>query len=278
MMKKLITVILIIQSFLAFSQKSAKMYPEVKKDSVIYYADNIEIYPISIAFEGQPELENLRIPETFKTIQVLPPQSTKNKVLALVVNDKKKGWKIKKMPVYYTLAGDATIKTYDSDYKYDLPFQKGKSFTVHQGYNGIFSHQNENSLDFTMPEGTEITAAREGKVIDAVQSNNTGCPTVSCANLANYISILHSDGTIAQYFHLKQNGVKVKAGDIVKRGDVIGLSGNTGWTNGPHLHFVCFLPSASSPKQRNTAKTLFRTGDGNKTEYLSEKKTYSKQY
>lgn len=278
MMKKIILLLLIVHSFLAFSQKSAKMYPEVKNDSVIYYADNIEIYPISIAFTGQPELENLKIPGQFKMIQVLPPQKMKNKVAAFVVADKKKGWRIRKMPNYYTLAGDATIKTYDSDYKYDLPFQKGKSFTVHQGYNGTFSHQNENSLDFTMPEGTEILAAREGKVIDAVQSNNSGCPSVNCANQANYISILHSDGTIAQYFHLKQNGVKVKIGDTVNKGDIIGLSGNTGWTNGHHLHFVCYLPDPASPKQRSTVKTLFRTGDGSKTEYLSEKKTYLKGY
>ncbi|WP_308116427.1 M23 family metallopeptidase [Chryseobacterium sp. GVT01B] len=277
-MKKITFLGSLICSLWAFSQKSAKMYYEHTKDIITYYADNIEIYPISITFSEQPETENLKSPEAFKMIRVLPPKSIKNKIAYFVVNDNRKGWKIKKMPAYYTLAGDATIKTYDADYTYDLPFQKGKSFNVYQGYNGIFSHQNENSLDFVMPEGTEITAAREGKVIDAVQNNNTGCPTSSCANQANYISILHSDGTIAQYFHLKQNGVKVKIGDEVKKGDLIGLSGNTGWTNGPHLHFQCFLPDPSKPKQKNTLKTLFRTGNGTKTEYLTEKKTYSKEY
>ncbi|WP_410494214.1 M23 family metallopeptidase [Chryseobacterium sp. CH21] len=72
--------------------------------------------------------------------------------------------------------------------------------------------------------------------------------------------------------------LKLNIGDEVKKGDLIGLSGNTGWTNGPHLHFQCFLPDPSKPKQKNTLKTLFRTGDGTKNEYLTEKKTYSKQY
>lgn len=276
-MKKIATFGLLVYSLSGFSQKNTKIYYEQKKDTILYYADNIEIYPISIIFSEQPELENLKNPECFKTIRVLPPKSMKRRITYFVVNDKKKGWKVKRMP-YYTLAGDATIVTYDTSYQYDLPFEKGKSFNVYQGYNGVFSHQNENSLDFVMPEGTEIIAARDGKVIETIQSNNKGCPTVDCANLANYISILHSDGTIAQYFHLKENGVKVKVGDDVRKGDLIGLSGNTGWTNGPHLHFQCFLPDPSKPKQKNTLKTLFRTGDGTKSEYLTEKKTYSKKY
>lgn len=277
-MKKKITLILLSQFALMFAQKPAKIYLEQKKDTVGYYVDNTEIYPISISFPQQPEVENMRIPEPFKLIQVIPAKSIKYRITYFVVNDKTKGWKIKKMPNYYTMIGDATVKTYDSDYQYALPFQKGKSFNVYQGYNGTFSHQNENSLDFVMPEGTEITAAREGKVIDAVQTNNKGCPTISCANLANYISILHSDGTIAQYYHLKQNEVKVKIGDTVQKGNPIGISGNTGWTNGPHLHFVCYLPDFTSPKQQKSIKTLFKTGDGSKSEYLTEKKTYAREY
>ena len=57
---------------------------------------------------------------------------------------------------------------------------------------------------------------------------------------ANFILIQHSDGTIGIYGHLKKGGNKVKVGDRVKAGDLIGLSGNTGFTNGPHLHFSVF--------------------------------------
>ncbi len=69
---------------------------------------------------------------------------------------------------YKTALGDITIKKYDTSFAYDLPFQKGKLFRVYQGYNGVFSHQNEKAIDFTMPEGTEILAAREGMVVQIV--------------------------------------------------------------------------------------------------------------
>lgn len=277
-MKKKLIFLLIIQFTFLFSQKNIKMYPERKGDTLTYYVDNQEIYPVSLVFSGQPEIENLKKPELFKTTQVIPAKSVKQKVTYFVVNDKKKGWAIKKMPSYLMYVGDITIKNYDNNYEYELPFQKGKSFNIYQGYNGTFSHHNEYSLDFTMPEGTEIVAAREGLVIDVLQSNNKNCPTKDCAPFGNYVTILHSDGTLAQYFHLKQNGAKVTIGDNVKNGQLIALSGNTGWSNGPHLHFVAYIPSATAEKYRITIKTLFKTGNGSKSEYLGEKKTYSKDY
>ncbi|WBZ94009.1 M23 family metallopeptidase [Chryseobacterium wangxinyae] len=277
-MKKFLILIFISQFCFIFSQKNVKMYNERKGDSINFYVDNQEIYPVSLVFSGQPETENLKKPELFKTTQVIPAKTSKKRVTYFVVNDKKKGWAIKKMPGYLMYIGDITIKNYDSTYQYDLPFAKGKAFLMYQGYNGTFSHQNENSLDFVMPEGTEILASREGLVIEVVQSNNKSCPTRSCAPFGNYVSILHPDGTIAQYYHLQQNGAKVKIGDAVSKGQPIALSGNTGWSNGPHLHFVTFLPSATGDKNRITIKTLFRTGDGKKVEFLEEKKSYSRAY
>jgi len=278
LMKNILVIILIIQSVFAFSQKNIKMYPERKGDTLIYYVDNQEVYPVSLIFNGQPEVENLKKPELFKTTQVIPAKTIKYKVTYFVVNDKKKGWKVKKIPGYKSYIGDITIKNYDKNYVYDLPFRKGKALWIHQGYNGSFSHQNENSLDFIMPEGTEVLAAREGLVIDVVQNNNQSCPTRNCAPFGNYISILHLDGTIAEYFHLQQNGAKVKIGDTVTKSQPIAWSGNTGWSSGPHLHFVTFLPSATADKNRVTLKTLFKTGHGDKTEYLEEGKSYARGY
>ena len=277
-MKKLLSLIFISQFAILFSQKNVKMYNERKGDTITFYVDNQEIYPVSLVFNGQPETNNLKKPEIFKTTQVIPAKTMKQKVTFFVVNDKKKGWGIKKMPGYRSYIGDITIKNYDTQYVYDLPFGKGKAFWIHQGYNGTFSHQNENSLDFIMPEGTEVLASREGLVIDIVQNNNKSCPTRSCAPFGNYVSILHPDGTIAQYYHLEQNGAQVKLGDTVTKGQFIAYSGNTGWSSGPHLHFNVYISSATAEKNRVTVKTLFKTGHGDKVEYLEEKKSYARGY
>jgi len=277
-MKNFLILIFITQFTMLFAQKNVKMYNERNGDTIIFYVDNLEIYPVSLVFNGQPETDNLKKPELFKTTQVIPAKTTKQKVTYFVVNDKKKGWGIRKMPGYRSYIGDITIKDYDSQYVYDLPFGKGKAFWIHQGYNGTFSHQNENSLDFIMPEGTEVLASRDGLVIDIVQNNNQSCPTRSCAPFGNYVSILHPDGTIAQYYHLQQNGVQVKAGDTVTKGQFIAYSGNTGWSSGPHLHFNVYISSATAEKNRVTVKTLFKTGHGDKVQYLEEKKSYSRAY
>lgn len=277
-MKKSLILILVLQFAILFSQKNIKVYHEKKGDTLSLYIDNQEVYPMSLVFSGFPEVENMRAPEAFNTTQVMPAKSLKNKIAYFVIDDKTKGWRVKKIPGYLMYIGDVTLKTYDKEYKYDLPFRKGNSFNIYQGYGGSFSHQNENSLDFTMPVGTEVVAAREGIVTDFVDTNSKGCPTKNCIDQANYITILHPDGTFAQYYHLKQNGVKVNIGDQVNKGDIIGLSGNTGWSKGPHLHFVCYLPREENNKYRETVKTLFKTGSGNKNEYLIEKRTYSKEY
>jgi murein DD-endopeptidase MepM/ murein hydrolase activator NlpD len=171
--------------------------------------------------------------------------------------------------------GDATINTADTSVLYDLPFAKEKTFYVNQGYNGKFSHQGENALDLTMPEGTEIMAAREGIVVKVVQENNQSCALEVCKKYNNSVLIYHSDGSFAEYAHISFNGSLVKVGDKVKKNDIIAHSGNTGWSAGPHLHFVAFLPGM---EKRRSIATKFRTGDGQSSSFLEEKQAYSKYY
>ena len=57
-------------------------------------------------------------------------------------------------------------------------------------------------------------------------------------SLANVVRILHDDGTYAIYAHLNWNSIRVRLGDHVQRGEYIADSGNTGFSSGPHLHFV----------------------------------------
>ena len=128
----------------------------------------------------------------------------------------------------------------DSTYVYGLPFEKGKAHLVVQGYFGAFSHRNRIAVDIKMKKGTRICAARDGVVIRVVSNNTRGGSSKKNRPYANLIVLQHIDGTRTGYWHLQHNGVLVKVGDTVKRGQVIGLSGRTGYTAFPHLHFLAW--------------------------------------
>ena len=90
-----------------------------------------------------------------------------------------------------------------------------------------------------MPIGTDIYAARGGKVVEVASTNYRAGPDPQEEGAsANLVRIMHDDGTFAVYAHLNWNTIRVKPGDDVERGEYIADSGNTGFSTGPHLHFV----------------------------------------
>lgn len=251
--------------------QTVKFFHEKKEQGYILYAGNNELYPVSILLTL--DALNLTFSEGQKKVFLVPAKTEKFKLGELTT--KVIGEKNKFSYKYKTAMGDVTATNFDKSFIYDLPFQKGTSFKVFQGYNGNFSHQNENSLDFTMPEGTEVVAARDGVVVEVVQTNRGSCPDKECGKFNNYITIMHPDGTFTSYLHIKYNGSNYKPGDMVKQGDVIAYSGNVGWSSGPHLHFVCFLGGFD---QKNTIETLFKINKGEKTVLLKEGETYLRDY
>ena len=120
-----------------------------------------------------------------------------------------------------------------------LPFQYGFNIAASQTSNGFVSHNAGmlNAVDFPTPENTTIVAAISGIIVQVVENHSTGCPTSACENESNFIVIDHGDSTFAMYAHLTVNGSLVEVGDSVDAGQNIALSGNTGWSTGPHLHF-----------------------------------------
>lgn len=136
--------------------------------------------------------------------------------------------------IYWLLGSEVTNNT--DSYIYDLPFKTGSNHKVVQGYGGWFSHKGIAALDFYMPVGTPIYAAREGVVFSYKEDSDKGGIWPGNKNLANYIIIQHADGSYGCYWHLQHNGVVTKKG-FVRKGQLIGYSGNTGFVLGPHLHF-----------------------------------------
>jgi murein DD-endopeptidase MepM/ murein hydrolase activator NlpD len=130
-------------------------------------------------------------------------------------------------------------------YRYPLPW-RGGPFRVSQGANGRYSHfgpKSRYAIDIAMPVGTPIIAARGGVVVK-VENRQTGRGTHPSGN---FVRVLHNDGTMGVYLHLKKGSVRVREGQKVAVGSPLGLSGNTGNSSGPHLHFVV---------QRNTGMGL----------------------
>jgi murein DD-endopeptidase MepM/ murein hydrolase activator NlpD len=151
---------------------------------------------------------------------------------------------------------------HDDDHLYSLPYASNKSYRVLQGFGSRFSHTGleEFAIDIDMPVGTPVHAARDGVVAEVEESHNKGCWDDGCGNYANFIVILHSDGTTGEYYHLKKGGSAVAVGDTVTQGQKIGYSGNTGHTTMPHLHFAVYCADVRGNIQ--SIPVRFRSSDG----------------
>lgn len=157
---------------------------------------------------------------------------------------------------------------HDDTVTYSLPFPKGIRSRIGQGYNGHFTHVGalQYSIDFTLPIGTPIHSARRGRVVQVVKKYTEGGIRNDLLSKANSILIQHDDGTIGNYAHLKKDGVVVNEGDYVEEGQLIGYSGNTGYSQGPHLHFEVHKPKKGSTVE--TIPTFFKTQYSDR-EYLN---------
>ncbi len=153
---------------------------------------------------------------------------------------------------------------HDNDYEYNLPFPRGDFYMLSQGNKTAFSHNSITSqyaFDFAMPEGSYVAAARGGVVAYVEESHKIGGNDLALKEKSNRILICHDDGTVGVYAHLQHNGAFVEVGDPVFVGEVIGLSGNTGFTTSPHLHFSVLSGNRSIPIRFRNEYTILYEGE-----------------
>lgn len=162
---------------------------------------------------------------------------------------------------------------HDETHVYQLPFLPWCAFYLVQGYGGSHSHfgSMHYCLDFAMPVGTAICAARSGIVIDVIDHFELGGNDPSFKSKWNVVTILHPDGSLATYGHLMKNGARVSKNQSVLAGEIICYSGNTGWSTVPHLHF--HVAAGHTPA---TVPTRFAT-HWNKAHHLEEGRWYARR-
>lgn len=162
----------------------------------------------------------------------------------------------------YRWAWGTVNADHDARHSYRLPYDSGGEHRVSQGFNGTFTHNGDAAyaVDFKMPVGTRVRAAREGVVVEVVDHFTVGGNDPALKSQANEVKIVHSDGTIGRYLHLSPKLIVVRPGQRVRAGDLIAHSGSTGYTRGPHLHFEVYR--RSDAERRKTLPIRFTTAEG----------------
>lgn len=254
------TVLVVLASFISSaladcgpSEKLVLISTERVEKTVRFFVRNLQAADVTITFEVKSQ--NLRSTVEFPHTQTIPG-GAKVQAFELISTNQSGGWSWEY--TYYANFGNLEAQ-HDSRAVYLLPYSPGKSFRVSQGFNGEYSHHGPNqfAIDWRMPMGTPVHAAREGVVVGMKDDSEIGGPDAKFDACANFILIRHPDGTMGHYVHLKKGGARVKVGQEVRAGEFIGRSGNTGHTTGPHLHFSVF--KARDGRQRQSIPIKFQT-------------------
>ncbi|GMR17381.1 MAG: peptidoglycan DD-metalloendopeptidase family protein [Gammaproteobacteria bacterium] len=223
---------------LGMQQPDVRVSRVLSDGQVRILAQNEYFAPVEIVI-ALDRLQNVVAPDAQQSMRwVLPPRS-ETELLRLDASGDAAAPDVAYR--YVWLPGDPAA-LHRPERAYRAPFAAARSFNITQAFPLSVTHSTPDSryaVDIAMPVGTDIYAARAGTVVEVASSNfRGGADTSRPGAAANIVRVLHNDGTFAVYVHLNWNSIRVRPGDAVVRGQYIADSGNTGFSTGPHLHFV----------------------------------------
>ncbi len=207
---------------------------ETTADGIALWADNpcycpAEVIVQAVTTDGAP------LQPDRSTRRVVPPRSATQLLTLTGPDAASAGFR-----TVWVFGDPGAVHAPDRPYR--PPFAAAKRFRISQAFPDARTHATPDSryaVDIVMPEQTAVYAARGGTVVEVAHSNfRGGRDWGKFGAQANLVKILHADGTFALYAHLSWDSIHVHPGQRVERGELIAASGNTGFSTGPHLHFV----------------------------------------
>jgi murein DD-endopeptidase MepM/ murein hydrolase activator NlpD len=148
---------------------------------------------------------------------------------------------------------------------YRLPWPEGQSqmFLRAKGANPHFQKRDLHAVDIGLPEGTPVLAARAGVVEAVEEDHGRGRDEEPATFEGNFVRVRHADDTYATYAHLAQRGVRVRPGERIEAGQLLGHSGASGEVEHAQLHFGLsrFEKNAAGRLEEVSLPVMFSVGE-----------------
>jgi murein DD-endopeptidase MepM/ murein hydrolase activator NlpD len=220
-----------------FEPPEVRLFQQATENGIGLVAQNTFFAPVQLAFRLS-QTENVAAGTPREGLKVLPARSS---VPLLLVGKATPNADLRFETEFQFLPGEPGAEHRPTQ-PYRFPFALSTSAWVSQAFPDTITHgdpASQYAIDFVMPVGTHVFAARDGVVIEVASDFfENGTDLKANGPRANIVRVLHDDGTMSLYGHLSWNSIRVVPGQHVARGEYLADSGNTGFSTGPHLHFV----------------------------------------